>query len=194
LSVIAREGVRGTTHRAIAKRAGVHLSLTTYYFRNLEELILEAFKVFMNRDQDELKQSWEKAFKYLDRIERKGLEREDRIRLIVDYFNSKILSHVRDGLENSPEGLMVEHHMFFEVMLGPALRQLSAEHRKMLLDPIVRFCGYFNKEDPVTDAELLLGTITRLEYEAMLFEPGSVDYKATRREIRRIVGWIVNAN
>ena len=37
LRVIASEGVRGTTHRVIAKEAGVQLSLTTYYFKDLNE-------------------------------------------------------------------------------------------------------------------------------------------------------------
>jgi DNA-binding transcriptional regulator YbjK len=38
LRVIAREGVRGTTHRAIASEADVQLSLTTYYFKDLNEM------------------------------------------------------------------------------------------------------------------------------------------------------------
>ena len=68
LRVIARDGVRGTTHRAIAKEAGVQLSLTTYYFKDLGELISLAFEVFMERDHGTLAAQWQKAFRYLDQF------------------------------------------------------------------------------------------------------------------------------
>jgi hypothetical protein len=58
----------------------------------------------------------------------------------------------------------------------------------------VRFCEYFNPDGPETDASLLLGTTTRLEYEALPQAPGRIDYKWIRSEIRRIVGWIVNSD
>ena len=59
---------------------------------------------------------------------------------------------------------------------------------------MISFCEYFNTDDPETDANLLLGTITRLEYEALSTSPGHIDYRAIRNEIRRIVGWIVNSD
>ena len=74
------------------------------------------------------------------------------------------------------------------------LQELSNLHRSRLLQPIVRFCEYFNANDPETDAQLLFGTITRLEYEALSATAGDVDYRAIRTEIRRIVGWIVNSD
>lgn len=58
----------------------------------------------------------------------------------------------------------------------------------------MRFCEYFNPLDPETDANLLLGAITRLEYESLPLAPERVDYKGIRKEIRRIVGWIVKSD
>ncbi len=194
LNVIAREGVRGTTHRAVAKEASVQLSLTTYYFRDLNELISLAFQVFMERDQGTLARQWEKAFRYLDQFSPGELRRPDvRIR-IVDYCTKRIVEHVRHGLAEHPEGLAVEHHFFYEALNVPELQELSALHRSRLLQPIVRFCEYFNGDDPETDASLLFGTITRLEYQALSSAPDNVDYRSIRNEIRRIVGWIVNSN
>ena len=46
LRVVAREGVRAVRHRAVAKEAEVPLSATTYYFRDIHELIAEAFHSF----------------------------------------------------------------------------------------------------------------------------------------------------
>ena len=194
LRVIARDGVRGTTHRAIAKEAGVQLSLTTYYFKDLGELISLAFEVFMERDYGTLAAQWQKAFRYLEQFSPAELQQADTRRRIVDYCTKRIVDHVRHGLTEHPEGLAVEHHFFYEALNEPRLQELSALHRSRLIQPIVRFCEYFNAEDPETDANLLFGTITRLEYQALSAAPDRVDYRSIRNEIRRIVGWIVNSD
>lgn len=194
LRVIASEGVRGTTHRAIAKEAGVQLSLTTYYFKDLNELISLAFQSFMDRDYGALNEQWQKAFRYLDQFSPEALQDAEARRRIIDYCTKRILDQVRLGLTEHPEGLAVEHHFFYEALNDPVLQELSALHRSRLLQPIVRFCEYFNTDDPETDANLLLGTITRLEYEALSSAPEHVDYRAIRNEIRRIVGWIVKSD
>ena len=194
LGVIAREGLGGTTHRAIAREAGVQLSLTTYYFRDLNELISLAFRTFMDRDHGTMTEQWDKAFRYLDQFSPGDLEDEDTRRRIVDYCTKRVVDHIRHGLTDHPEGLAVEHHFFYEALNDPALQELSDLHRNRLMQPMVRFCEYFNATDPETDARLLLGTITRLEYQALPSAPDDVDYKSIRNEIRRIVGWIVNSD
>jgi DNA-binding transcriptional regulator YbjK len=193
LRVIAREGVRGTTHRAIAKTAGVQLSLTTYYFRDLNELISLAFRDFMERDYGALAEQWKRAFRYLDQFTAAELAGAETRRRIIDYCTKRIVDHIRHGLTAHPEGLAVEHHFFYEALNDPALEELSATHRQQLLRPVVHFCKYFNADSPETDANLLFGTITRLEYQALPATPDHVDYASIRKEIRRIVGWIVNA-
>ena len=52
LEVIRTKGVDGLTHRAIAAQAGVSLGLTTYYFKDLEEIIEESFDLAMKKDTD----------------------------------------------------------------------------------------------------------------------------------------------
>ncbi len=194
LNVIARDGVRGTTHRAIAREAGVQLSLTTYYFRDLNELISLAFRIFMDRDYGATTEQWQKAFRYLDQFSPTDLDDDGTRRRIVDYCTKRIVDHVRLGLTEHQEGLAVEHHFFYEALNDAELQELSALHRDRLLQPMVRFCEYFNVTDPETDARLLLGTITRLEYEALPHAPDDVNYRSIRNEIRRIVGWIVNSD
>lgn len=194
LRVIAREGVRGTTHRAVAKEAGVQLSLTTYYFKDLNELLSLAFRLFMERDYGAMAKQWKKAFRYLDQFSADQLAAPETRQRIIDYCTKRIVDHIRHGLTDNPEGLAVEHHFFYEALNDSELTELSALHRRRLLQPLIRFCEYFNNEDPETDASLLFGTITRLEYEALPSAPDGVDYKSIRNEIRRIVGWIVNPN
>ena len=194
VSVIARDGLRGTTHRAIARQAGVQLSLTTYYFRDLNELISLAFQSFMDRNYRSMADRWRRAFKYLDQFSADDLASVDTCQRIVDYCTKRIVDHIRHGLTEHPEFLAVEHQFFYEALNDPKMRELSQLHRDRLLMPLVRFCEYFNTVDPETDASLLFGTITRLEYQALPSAPDSVDYKSIRNEIRRMVGWIVNTD
>lgn len=49
LRVVLRSGVRGVRHRAVAAEAQVPLASTTYYFRDIEELLCEAFLFWSNR-------------------------------------------------------------------------------------------------------------------------------------------------
>jgi DNA-binding transcriptional regulator YbjK len=46
VEVVAAHGVGGATHRAIATRAGVPLSTTSYFFASLDDLIVAALKAF----------------------------------------------------------------------------------------------------------------------------------------------------
>jgi DNA-binding transcriptional regulator YbjK len=51
---VAERGVSGVTHRAVAARAGLPLSATSYFFSSIDELVLEALRVFMGEFVDRL--------------------------------------------------------------------------------------------------------------------------------------------
>lgn len=49
LECIATDGVAGTSHRSVARRADVPLGSMTYHFAGMEELLAEAFTRFADR-------------------------------------------------------------------------------------------------------------------------------------------------
>jgi TetR/AcrR family transcriptional regulator, regulator of biofilm formation and stress response len=55
LEVIAERGVAATTHRAVAQRAGVPPSSTTYYFESLDQLLEEALLLFVREEAARLR-------------------------------------------------------------------------------------------------------------------------------------------
>ena len=91
LRVIGRDGVSGTTHRAIAREAGVQLSLTTYYFKDLNELLSLAFRSFMDRDYGEMTEQWKRAFRYLDQFSADDLARDETRQRIIDYCTKRVV-------------------------------------------------------------------------------------------------------
>ncbi|HQW64530.1 MAG TPA: TetR family transcriptional regulator [Pseudomonadota bacterium] len=191
LRVIAAQGVGGVTHRAVAREARVNLSLTTYYFVDLYDLLAAAFRDLMQRSQAELGLRWSQVLPRIKRDAAAGLRtrkgraqlRDALARQFVDFLHHKILHNRVD--------LAAEHHFLFEGLVDPRLSELAELHRARLAAPIVRMCRLLGSDAPTLDADLLLGTAMRLEYEALLVPPERYDVPRLRRAIRRVLGWIL---
>ena len=54
IEIVAERGTGAATHRAIAERAGVPASTTTYFFSSIRELVLEAMRHFTAARVEEL--------------------------------------------------------------------------------------------------------------------------------------------
>jgi DNA-binding transcriptional regulator YbjK len=192
MTVIARDGVRGVTHRAVAAEAGVNLSLTTYYFVDRYDLVACAFRAFVDQVHAELEGGWDGVFRHLEKLRRARRGAAGRAAL-RDYVTERIVEYVSRKIEENPLGLAVEHHFFFEALLDPRLVDLAAAHRARLVAPLVRLCEFFGSAEPRLDADLLFGTIIRIEYESLL-EPGArTGRRRLRASVRRVVGWIAGA-
>jgi len=83
LDVIAERGVSAATHRAIAARAGVPASITTYYFATLDELLEQALLLFVGEETERLTA-------LAERLEGVEMEPLERARL----FRGQLQTHV----------------------------------------------------------------------------------------------------
>lgn len=191
LRVIARDGVRGVSHRAVAQEAGVNLSLTTYYFVNLTELIASAFRRFLQGHYPEITEGFEQAFRYIDRLGSDALEDPAMRRRLRDYLGKRICSYVEEKIIRFPEAMAAEHHFFFEVLHDEGLVELANEHRRRLMEPFVSLCRRLGSRLPEVDADLLLGTILRLEYEQLVVPDQPPDMRRIRAAVGRLLGWIL---
>lgn len=189
LRVIAREGLRGITHRAVAAEAGVQLSLTTYYFKDIGSLIQETFELFCARSRPTNEQIWGEIFTYLDSFSSTELRKTAVREAIATHLSQRATEILLAGIIDNPVGLAVEQIFFTTVLQSPSLRELASVHRQTLLAPLVEICRRFNKRDPELDAQLLLDTMTRLEYEALAVGLDTVDKDRMRRLLRRQIGW-----
>ena len=186
---IAELGLRGVTHREVARRAEVQLSLTTYYFADIEELMLEAFALFSTRSRPGYEQAWSGIFDYLESFSRSDLRRTDVKEAVCEGLAQRATDYLVAQIMEKPIGLAVEQNFFTAARLSPDIQTLAEEHRANLLKPLVSLCGTFNRNDPEVDAELLLDVITTLEYAAMSMPRDDFDSERLKRLIRRQVGW-----
>ena len=56
LRIVVNDGVRGVRHRAVAKEAEVPLSATTYYFKDISDLIADTFTLFAENAMNDVVQ------------------------------------------------------------------------------------------------------------------------------------------
>lgn len=191
LRVIAREGTRGVTHRAVAAEADVQLSLTTYYFSDIEAMIREAFTHFSEHSRPGVDSLWSEVFEYLDGFSAAELRRKATREAVCEELAGRATDYLVAQIQNKPVGLAVEQVFFTHARLSPELRRMGEAHRAQLLQPLVALCGRFNREDPETDAQLLLNTVTTLEYQALATSSRQVDRARLLRLLRRHLGWIM---
>jgi len=191
LRVIAREGTRGVTHRAVATEAGVPASLTTYYFSDIEAMIREAFTHFSEHSRPGVESLWTGVFEYLDGFSAAELRRKAVRERICRELAKRATDYIVSQIQTKPVGLAVEQVFFTHARLSPELRRMGEQHRAQLLQPLTALCERFNRDDPQTDAELLLNTVTTLEYQALATSSKQVDRKRLLRLLRRHLGWVM---
>lgn len=54
VEIVAENGIGGATHRAIAQRAGLPLSTTSYFFASIDEMVTEALRGVVEREVERL--------------------------------------------------------------------------------------------------------------------------------------------
>jgi AcrR family transcriptional regulator len=185
--VIAREGVGAVSHRSVAQEAGVNLSLTTYYFVDLYDLIAAAFKAFSDGGQGELSDQWQRGFQFLSRIGRVPGSPVETRRKIRNYALKSICDHIESKVTQDPIGLAIEHQFFFAALNDPRLVQMATAHRTRVTAPLIELFRVFGSPQPEVDADLMFGTVIRLEYEALLHDSREADSRRVRREIKRLL-------
>lgn len=191
LEVIAEGGVRAVSHRAVAQRADVNLSLTTYYFSDIFDMVSSAFNDFVEREQPRVEQAWSEVFdsvyQYSASERRKKAVREALRRRLtrigVDYLLHK--------LQQRRAGLFVEHHFYFEALQDERLRALYESSRQPVLDAMREFAELFNRDRPELDAELLFGTILKIEHNALVEPPNRIDRQRMEWMLGRVIGWMM---
>ena len=58
MRIVVRDGVRAVRHRAVAAEAGVPLSATTYYFKDIDDLLTDTFAQYVERSAAYMAKLW----------------------------------------------------------------------------------------------------------------------------------------
>lgn len=185
MRIIVRDGVRAVRHRAVAAEADVPLSATTYYFKDINDLITDTFAQFVERNAAFLSSFWASAEADLQVIAQGLQQDEDSRRQVVDHIVERALLYVRNQLLDNRDGLLAEQALRLEALNNPALRKLTMDHRQILASGVDHFFEVLGSKQPQEDAQLLTAIIVRMEYQGLLVGLDEIDVEETRGILRR---------
>jgi DNA-binding transcriptional regulator YbjK len=181
LRIVVREGVRGIRHRAVAKEAGVPLAATTYYFKDIQELINDTFTLYaekalliVNQFADGLhgpnNKGQDKSFTEL------LMNAEGMIDMIADV----ITQYVVEQITRHRDALIAEQAFRYEAILNPHLRFLGKAHKEALLQTLIDLLSAAKSPNPKADAIIIISILHRMEYEGLLVEPEDINKEEIR--------------
>nr|WP_246533341.1 TetR family transcriptional regulator [Pseudomonas lalucatii] len=168
MRIIVREGVRAVRHRAVAAEAGVPLSATTYYFKDIDDLITDTFAQFVERSAAYMAKFWSSTEGVLQELVGNLDGTPEARRHLADEIARLAVEYVRYQLVNRREHLLAEQAFHQEALLNPGLHELVRAHGQILSQGVIRFFQVLGSHQPEQDAQLLTAIIRRMEYQGLL--------------------------
>lgn len=167
MRIIVRDGVRAVRHRAVAAEAQVPLSATTYYFKDIDDLITDTFAQFVERSAAQMAAFWAGTQVLEEMVGRLDGSEQAR-RQLADEIAALAVQYVQRQLRERRDHLIAEQAFQQEVLLNPRLRELVRAHRQILQQGVTHFFEVLGSRQPEQDAVLLTAAIVRMEYQGLL--------------------------
>lgn len=171
LRVLAREGPRGVTHRAVAEEAGTSVRATTYYFDSREHLLEEALRHY--------------AETAVARFDHLAVALPDPPADAIDAAAGLLAQTVIGDLVEDRAGLVAEYELVLEIGRNPALEPAYRAWQTRLEEMLAGYARLFGSSDPEGDARLVLATLRGLELEALARPTAAPDLDDLRRVFAR---------
>ncbi|MCG8519754.1 MAG: TetR family transcriptional regulator [Pseudomonadales bacterium] len=170
LRIAASEGIRGIKHRSVAREAGVPLASTTYYFRDIHELIGDAFTLFAEKAQDNLDQFYHMVNMVLDAAAPESLNRGGPGReALARRLASIVSAYLGEQFSQRREAVLAEQVFLMEALRDPDLGQLARQYRVAWVSGLEDLLLRLDSRSPRRDASLLVSVVLGLGYDGLLF-------------------------
>ncbi|MGI9277705.1 MAG: TetR/AcrR family transcriptional regulator [Endozoicomonas sp.] len=184
LRIVIRDGVRGVRHRAVAREAEVPLSATTYYFKDISDLITDTFTLFVEMGAEKFKAYWEESDHKLTEALSALEGHLDSGALFVDRLTDLAVEYVVSQLEKHRDYLVAERAFQLECLRNDKLRPVAFNHQNYLMQSLKAFFARIGSSQPEVDARLLNAVIMQVEYEGLVKE-GEHDVDFMRVMLKR---------
>ncbi len=153
LRLLAREGPRGVTHRAVAEEAGTSVRATTYYFSSRAELMAEALRHY--------------ADTAVARFDQLAVPIEALRPGAIEAGAAMLAGTVLSDLNEDAHGLVAEYELVLEIGRNPALEDDYRRWQDRLEGMLRLYARVLGSPDPGLDARIALATLRGLELEAL---------------------------
>ena len=185
LKIVVRDGVRGVRHRAVAKEAEVPLSATTYYFKDISDLITDTFTLFVEMGAEKFKAYWEDADSQLQSavgsMRHPEVSREQFAGKLADLAVEYVLVQLREHRSD----LVAERAFQLECLRNENLRPIAFNHQSFFLDSLEAFFIKIGSTEPKVDAHLFAAVTKQVELEGLLSSDLETSTDMIRKMLRR---------
>lgn len=175
LRVIVRDGIRAVRHRSVAKEANVPLSATTYYFRDIQELISDAFTLFTEKaKKNSVEVIHQAAVAAIGDYPQEHYG-SNSVRADIASNLAGLLSDylVIRGTEQR-ESLIIMQALRQAAMLDERMQQMYDSYMQTVFEVIHEGCLLLETAEPKSDAMLLHSVLQYLENKVMLVKAEDV--------------------
>ncbi|MFT6189847.1 MAG: DNA-binding transcriptional regulator YbjK [Oleispira sp.] len=188
LRIVIREGVRGIRHRAVAKEADVPLAATTYYFKDIQELINDTFTLYAEQALEVVTQFSKRLYEPLENGKGKSVvEALNSDEDMTDVIAVSLTEYVIEQVSQHRESLIAEQAFRYEAILNPHLRKLGEVHKVALMQKLTDLLTLMQSAHPAEDATIVISVLHRIEYEGLLLESEELDKKAIYSTLLRML-------
>jgi DNA-binding transcriptional regulator YbjK len=169
LRVVARDGVRGVKHRAVATEAGVPLSATTYYFKDIHDLLADAFTLYAKESMENyIDPFWSRANLWLSAYPEGVRENPDKLAEVIEHLASMGAEYVQMRLVSLRDNIIIDNAFRYASLTDIRLHALALQHDQKLLGNFIRLLTYLGAQEVSLAARSLICAVRRLEVEGML--------------------------
>jgi len=172
--VILRDGVRGVRHRAVAAAAEVPLSATTYYFKDIQDLLVQSFELFAEESIERFAIPFWRTVEQqrLDFIERRAAA--ERMGETYDESESNALlldvaaGYIGVRLKEHREQVELEYAFWYAAIQEPRLQVAVRRVIRRRIALMLPWLALLPVTQPEQAARSMLATMRRIEYEALI--------------------------
>lgn len=191
LRIIVRDGIRNVRHRAVANEAEVPLSATTYYFKDIQDLIADTFTLFAERAMEEVIDPFSsQAFGALEQFDREALRDPERRQQLMDMLAQMTVSFITNEVTQHRDHLIAEQAFLHEAVLDERLQELARLYQDKQVQVLRQACEQLATPAPEYDAELLMAEFYFIE-SMLLARPDSLDEESLDARVRHLLYLLV---
>lgn len=186
LRIVVSDGVRGVRHRAVAKEADVPLSATTYYFKDIQDLIADTFTLFAeNAMSDVVQPIYQNVGEFIEAHKAEMGASPEVTNQLLESLAQLIVGFLKLELTEKRDHMIAEQAFKHECLRDARLRSIAQTYFDHLLNELVELCKVIGVEEPEIAGELLMGTVFRIEHEALMEPAELFDEVKARKMIKR---------
>lgn len=165
LRLIVKEGIRGVRHRAVASEADVPLASTTYYFKDIKDLINDALTYFAEKTLWMNNALEEKSFQLLQALA--DSEQPIASQAFTANLAQFLCDHVEEQVSHRDDRVL-EFAFHEEALRNPELAKAIRALDDGFIATIENFFIQLGRDSAMSDAHQLLAVIRWVEYQSVV--------------------------